>query len=321
MIAPPPAGPPAFRHARRVLRDPSEFGDVVSGVNLTVDFLRPAARPTRIEQFQSPQWALDFGVADLNALVRGALPAGWASLCLVRGGDSRWQGIGGQAGALLCTPPGDELDGQITPGFTWTTFALPPEEWARCQTFAGAEPGALRRFAGGPLPAETFQRINRELEETHLLLRAALADPCLGPFAARAAAQVTGAVACLAWETADAPPPTRQSPRNRARLARRADAWMREHLRESIHVPDVCLALRISRRELEYAFRATFDTSPQEHLRNLRLNAVHRALRDARHADASVLDIALAHGVTHPGRFAAAYRALFGESPGHARRG
>jgi AraC family ethanolamine operon transcriptional activator len=94
---------------------------------------------------------------------------------------------------------------------------------------------------------------------------------------------------------------------------------MRDHLAEPIRVPDVCLALSVSRRELEYAFRATFDQSPRDFLHALRLNAIRRALLrgDVR---APIVHIALDHGITHPGRFAADYRALFGEPPSETFR-
>ncbi|RYD48861.1 MAG: helix-turn-helix domain-containing protein [Verrucomicrobiaceae bacterium] len=111
--------------------------------------------------------------------------------------------------------------------------------------------------------------------------------------------------------------------RNRARLARRAEAWMRDHLADAVQVPDLCLALHVSRRELEYAFRSVFDQSPREHLEALRLNAILRALlhRDSDGSRNTIITIAYAHGVRHLGRFAATYRSLFGEKPSETRRG
>ena len=79
-------------------------------------------------------------------------------------------------------------------------------------------------------------------------------------------------------------------------------------------------ALRVSRRELEYAFRTVFDQSPRDFLHLLRLNAVRRALRRGAPGD-TILRVLLDHGFTHPGRFAADYRAIFGEQPSETLRG
>ncbi|MGC4074510.1 MAG: helix-turn-helix domain-containing protein [Nibricoccus sp.] len=91
---------------------------------------------------------------------------------------------------------------------------------------------------------------------------------------------------------------------------------MREHLGESINVPDICLNLGISRRELEYSFRSVFDQSPREYLQTLRLNAIRRKLRSS---GGSIIDVAFEHGINHLGRFSADYRALFGEYPSATR--
>ena len=74
-------------------------------------------------------------------------------------------------------------------------------------------------------------------------------------------------------------------------------------------------------RQLEYAFRTVFDQSPRDYLQTLRLNAIHRTLRRSERGGSSVMHIALDHGVTHLGRFAANYRALFGEKPSETKRG
>ncbi|TIX23894.1 MAG: AraC family transcriptional regulator, partial [Mesorhizobium sp.] len=64
----------------------------------------------------------------------------------------------------------------------------------------------------------------------------------------------------------------------------------------------------ISRRQLEYAFRAAFALSPLEFIRAVRLNEARRLLT-ARGADGlSVTRIAMEVGITHLGRFAASYR-------------
>lgn len=225
------------------------------------------------------------------------------------------------SGALVCNPPGgDGPDGQVTPGFAWSAIGVPTSIWESCQALAGAEVrGAMTKVVRWQLPAPLFISLDRQLHETHCLLQSALIDPELVCFAERAALNFVTNIATHAWEATVRDHPLLDSVRNRARLACRAESWMRDRLGEPIRVPEVCLAFHVSRRELEYAFRSTFDTSPHEFLNLLRLNAIHRTLLRAEPAT-SITRIAFDHGIFHLGRFAAAYYRLFGERPSDTSR-
>lgn len=98
------------------------------------------------------------------------------------------------------------------------------------------------------------------------------------------------------------------------RLVRRACALMRDHHDEALTVGDVAEALGVSVRTLQDAFRREAGTTPMAYLRECRLDAVHRVLREAG-PETSVTTVALKHGFAHMGRFACEYRARFGESP------
>jgi AraC-like DNA-binding protein len=310
---------PALRHTIRVIHDPDEFGNAVSGVSLTVEFQRRQVRPSRVEQFQTPAWGLDFGEAHARTCVHGILPGGWASLCLVRGpGDATWNGQPASTGTLCCVPPGEELNGRTAPGFSWITVALPSDTWAQCRAIAGLDDGEFHRFAAAALPPAHFARLEQQISATHRLLRAAVTSQA-AVLSAREANRLALHLATTACELAARKTPLRDSLRNRTRLARRAECWMRENLAEDVRMPDLCTVLRVSRRELEYAFRTTYDQSPRDYLHTLRLHAVRRTLL-AREERRSILEIAFAHGISHPGRLAADYRALFGERPSETQR-
>ena len=103
--------------------------------------------------------------------------------------------------------------------------------------------------------------------------------------------------------------------RNRARLAGLAEEQMLAALGEPVGVADLCSSLRVSRRELEYAFRMVFDQSPRDYLETLRLHAIRRHLMQADSRRHKVTDIAFTYGINHLGRFAARYRERFGEHP------
>lgn len=297
--------------------DPEQFGIAVSGVNLTADFLAPQKVPTRVEQFQTPGWAFDFHEAHVKARVFGPLPPGWVSLGLMRSpAASSWRGIAAGRGMLVCNPPGEAIDGCITPGFSCMSVNVPVAVWEQCRKLAGIERPALGGFVAFDLPPPLYAHIERRLRATRQLLRTAAVSPPAAAFAAREAADFATHLVTTAWELSATAEPPRDSFRNRMRLARRAEAWMRAHLAAPVRIPDVCSALRVSRRELEYAFRTAFDQSPRDFLQALRLNAIRHALR---RAETPVIQVALDHGITHLSRFAAQYRGLFGENPSGTR--
>jgi len=304
-------------HSRRLITEPDGFGDAVSGIDLLVEFQRRQEKPSSVEQFQTPGWALDFGQANARTRVRGAMSGGWASLCVIRGpGDSTWNGQRAAPGSIACLPPGVELDGHTASGFSWTTMAIPPQVWAQCQALAGRGDGHSRCLHVHPLAAPLLGEIEHRLGVIQRLLHDCLAQPQLAPAALRQAAGLATHTFTTVCELAVDQGPPRDSLRNRARLARRAGAWMRDHFTESVQVPDVCLALGVSRRELEYAFRTVFDEGPREHLQTLRLHAIRRALRRTHEP---IIRVAFDHGISHLGRFAAQYQALFGELPSETR--
>jgi AraC-like DNA-binding protein len=81
-------------------------------------------------------------------------------------------------------------------------------------------------------------------------------------------------------------------------------------------VADLAVSAGVSERSLHTAFRRQFGISPMSYLRRRRLERAHdELLRLAPESGARVTDVALRHGFTHTGRFAALYRARFGESP------
>jgi AraC family transcriptional regulator, ethanolamine operon transcriptional activator len=79
-------------------------------------------------------------------------------------------------------------------------------------------------------------------------------------------------------------------------------------------VEELCSKLNISRRLLNYYFQEVLGSSPHHYLNKLRLNGVRRELRAAA-PHTAIRDIAAQWGFSHLPRFAAEYRALFGELP------
>lgn len=104
----------------------------------------------------------------------------------------------------------------------------------------------------------------------------------------------------------------------RQRVVREARRYMQAHADAPITVPDLCAAIHVSRRALQYSFQDVLQMSPVAYLRALRLNGVRRALRQG--GDEPVADRAARWGFWHQSRFAADYRQLFGELPSETLR-
>lgn len=112
---------------------------------------------------------------------------------------------------------------------------------------------------------------------------------------------------------------TSQTPRsslaaiNKRCIVAKARAYMEQQPDAVLAVPDLCKAIGASRRALQYAFEDVLQVSPVTYLRLMRLN---RARADLQQSDASAVgDVAARWGFWHSSRFAAEYKALFGELP------
>lgn len=98
----------------------------------------------------------------------------------------------------------------------------------------------------------------------------------------------------------------------RPRTLRRALDYIDEHFAEQVTLADIAEAAGYSVRTVTEAFRTHMDTTPMRHLRVVRLKEARARLTAG---TASISEVAYACGFTHLGRFAEAYRRLFGELP------
>lgn len=122
----------------------------------------------------------------------------------------------------------------------------------------------------------------------------------------------------------DAPPagtPTRQSLHPApSKVVARFRELLDRHAHEAVGVVDLAEAMQIPLRTLQHCVRHELGTTPSQMLVRARLNLAHSRLRAADPTTATVTTIALDCGFNHLGRFAAEYRAAFGESPSESLR-
>ncbi len=121
--------------------------------------------------------------------------------------------------------------------------------------------------------------------------------------------------------TALQPDMRRSEPDCKSRALRCAAEYLAAHISDAVSVSDVAVAAGISTSTLYRAFWKRHGKSPMAFLKDRRLDAVQRALLAADYPTETVTKIAMGYGFYHLGRFAAAYRARFGESPSETLRG
>ncbi len=97
-------------------------------------------------------------------------------------------------------------------------------------------------------------------------------------------------------------------------LALRADAFIRQTLAEAPHLEHMCEAVQASPRSLHASFKTIFNATPRAYQTALRLDAArHDLLRGP--PGTTVSSVAAKWGFFQFGRFAGAYRQMFGEEP------
>jgi AraC family transcriptional regulator, ethanolamine operon transcriptional activator len=323
-VVPSPTPQIILRHTRRIITEPDEFGEAVSGMSLSVHYQRKQQRASTVEQFQSSEWALDFGEANVRTLVSGVLVGGWGSFCFSRGpGTASWNSQTAAQGCAGLLPPGEGVEGYTTADFSWLTVAISAKLWQQCQTLAGLEDYTFGGLSSCPLESAAAQRMELTIRKCRSWLRAGAMETkrASSALALRDVGHFVSESFVMFCEIAARMEPKRDSFRNRVRLVKRAETWIREHLGDAIQVPDVCLALGVSRRELEYAFRSILDQSPRDYLQILRLHAIRiQLMRYSSEQSDPVITTAYENGVSHLGRFSANYRKLFGELPSETVR-
>jgi AraC-like DNA-binding protein len=103
--------------------------------------------------------------------------------------------------------------------------------------------------------------------------------------------------------------------RERTRIAKQAQEYIEENFRDTICIEDLCRITGVGVRTLQRCFKAYFELTVTEYLKNVRLHSAHRELLDTHHSLDTISNIALRNGFSHIGRFSVAYHERFNETP------
>jgi AraC-like DNA-binding protein len=196
----------------------------------------------------------------------------------------------------------------------WRSLSLSPEDLAAAgNALIGREltsPAALRVIRPPPHLGSRLRRLHQAIG--HLADGAPDIIAC--PEAARAMEQalVQALVECIsAGMSEDATVPSH----TRALVMRRFEQLLEAHQGETLYLAEVCAKIGVSGRTLRSHSQEHLGMSPHKYLQLRRMNLVRRALTLADAEVTTVTVIVTDHGFWELGRFAVAYRRLFGESP------
>jgi AraC-like DNA-binding protein len=98
-------------------------------------------------------------------------------------------------------------------------------------------------------------------------------------------------------------------------IVKRFEEFLEANPNTPLYLPEICAAVGATERTIRYACEHHLGMGPIRYLGLRRMHFVRRVLLQSDSSTATVTGIATDHGFWELGRFAVAYRALFGEPP------
>jgi AraC-like DNA-binding protein len=201
----------------------------------------------------------------------------------------------------------------------WGTMSLTPEDLAAVSEPIIGRPLTLPSFprCTSP-PAPVASRLLRLHEAAGHLAKTA-PDILAKPEVARAIeeALVEAMILCLTEGHSD---DVRNVHRHRARVMRRLEEVLTSTPDRPLYMPQLCATVGASYTTLRDCSQEYLGMSPKRYLWLRRMHLVRRVLRSADAKKTTVTEVATDYGFWELGRFAVAYRSLFGEAPSAALR-
>jgi len=225
-----------------------------------------------------------------------------------------WGGTELRPGEIVFHGRGERLH-QSTPGsFVWNVIALDPLQLQKYGRALSGKPFSLpsegKILRPSPRDVARLRRLHAQV------CRLAETKPKLLAHTevARAIEQglIQTLVACLTAASVQAEGPTK---RRRARIMIRFEEVLAEHLSEPLLTTELCELIGVTERTLRSCCAEFLGMSPVRYVLLRRLSRARVALRDAAPDGANLLELVRGFGFTELGRFEAAYRVAFSETP------
>ena len=224
-----------------------------------------------------------------------------------------WGGLELRLGDIVLHGRGERTH-QRTPGEgNWGAVSLPPQQLSAC---------ALA-LTGSKITAPSFHRVLRPPRRVASRLLVLHSKACrlaetrheliANPQVVRSLEQelLYALINCLTADDIDGYP----ARRHHADIMIRFEEALAAQTGRLPSIPELCATIGVPERTLRICCAEFLGASPSRYLLLRRLNLARSALRRADPAHASVAEIARSCQFGEPGRFAVAYRSVFGEMP------
>jgi AraC-like DNA-binding protein len=219
-------------------------------------------------------------------------------------------------GDMIMTAPGEERYSIYRDATSYSAALVGQQE---LEAFLASQPGAAEALRSGVLrPADEATAANRirilsSLTEALAERGPSMPDGTVEFYKRNILELVTAPIRDLVDYRG------RQPRRSYTELVRDIDRYLIEAGNRPVHISELCDKFDVSRRALHRAFLNVLGIAPIAFARRKRLCDVHEALSNPER-DATIKEIAIEHGFVDLGRFATAYRLLFGERPSQTLR-
>jgi AraC-like DNA-binding protein len=233
--------------------------------------------------------------------------------------EMTWAGVPLRPGDIVFHGLGEQMYQRTTDGCRWGAISLVPNDLvAHGRAIAEQDltpPPDGRVIRAPPSAARWLKRLHKKacrLAETK-------PDFVVQPEVARALDQdlIHALVTCLARGDLVAEAPAQ---RRHARIMTRFAELLASSPAALMPMPELCGALGVPERSFRICCAEFLGMSPNRYLRLRRLHAARAELHHGGPETLNVAEVARRHGFSQVGRFATAYRRLFGEKPSETLR-
>lgn len=312
------------RISRAVWRtsEPEALEEAIRGSRLSASLLGSPQGFSEIGHMTFSETCLDTAALAAPMLFTGEMPRDRLTMIYVRqcpaDGHSFNFATTHRSGVAGVFAPGCELDAATPAGYVNATFSVSldalahglagrggdvPDEWLTKGAVLNFPPQARRSLEAFLSDLETWSRSADDPSELPGVA-SRIEDDLIGHF--------LGAACGVGNELSAA---GRGHLRRRYATMRRVRGYLREHSTSPVRVDELCEAVGMSRRGLEYLFKDLLGIGVNAFIRHKRLHGARRAILQADPTPGGVKRIALEWGFWHLGRFSAEYKSQFGELP------
>jgi AraC-like DNA-binding protein len=260
------------------------------------------------------------GRENLPRIAFVALPPAQAHISFPASGSSGliYCGLGLNLGDVIFHSLGERAHQRTVGEADWCLMSLAPEQFAACS----------KALIGQSIRPPSEGRVIVPAPSTSGALQSLLSKACrlaetrrelMANEVARSLEQelLHALVNCLATENADR---TSRWRRRHTDIMVRFEEAVATRSDSHLNLSELCAAIGVPERTLRLCCAEFLGVSPMRYYLLRRLNMARSALRRADPGTASVAEIARDHQFTELGRFAVAYRAIFGETPSSTLR-